>query len=178
MIRPRASVLGLTLMLALPAGGQENARAPSAERSADEMPLLLPAGSTIELVTTSGISSRKNVKGDLLYLKVAAAVTVDGVTVIPLDTVVVGQLALAEERGAFGRSGKLQVQLLYAELPGGTVRVSGALEARGKRGADDAAGTAAAFLVLPFLATGRSADIPAGSEVSGRLDRDLRIDKR
>lgn len=63
MIRPRASVLGLTLMLALPAGGQENARAPSAERSADEMPLLLPAGSTIELVTTSGISSRKNVKG-------------------------------------------------------------------------------------------------------------------
>ncbi|QNO28334.1 hypothetical protein EEB18_005120 [Sphingopyxis sp. OPL5] len=178
MMQLRASALGLALMLAFPAAEQETASAPPATQTTDDARLLVPAGSTIDLVTTNGISSKKNVKGDLLYLKVAAAVIVDGVTAIPVDTVVVGQLSRAEERGAFGKAGKLEVQLLYAELPGGPLRVSGTLEAKGKGGADDAAATAAAFLVLPFVATGRSADIPAGSEVLGRLDRDLWIDKR
>ncbi|KQZ72680.1 hypothetical protein ASE06_09330 [Sphingopyxis sp. Root214] len=76
------------------------------------------------------------------------------------------------------RSGKLDVQLLYAEMPGGPLRVSGMIEARGKKDAGDTAATAAAFLALPFLPTGRSAEIAAGAEVSGRLDRDLWIDRR
>jgi hypothetical protein len=97
---------------------------------------------------------------------------------IPADAVVEGQLSQADQRGAFGKKGKLEVQLLYAELPGGTVRISAGIEARGKGGADDAVATAAAFLLLPFVATGRSAEIPAGSQVSGRLDREFRIDRR
>lgn len=98
---------------------------------------------------------------------------------IPADAVVEGQLSQADQRGAFGKKGKLEVQLLYAELPGGTVRISGGIEARGKGGADDAVATAAAFRLLPFVvATGRSAEFPAGSQVSGRLDREFRIDRR
>lgn len=139
--------------------------------------LMVPSGTLIDLVTRDAISTKKNEKGDLLYLKVAAPVIVDGVTAIPADTVVVAQLTRAEKRGAFGRSGKLDVQLLYAELPGRTLRVSGTIEARGKKDAGDTAATAAAFLALPFLPTGRSAEIPAGAEVSGRLDRDVWIDR-
>jgi hypothetical protein len=144
---------------------------------ASKSSILIPAGTIIDLVTTNTVSSKKSVKGDLLYLKVASPLIVDGIVAIPADTIVVGQLSQADQRGAFGKKGRLEVQLLYAELPGGTVRISGALEARGKGGADDAAATAAAFLLLPFVATGRSAEIPAGSQVSGRLDRDLCIDR-
>ncbi|MBW8295128.1 hypothetical protein [Sphingopyxis sp.] len=144
---------------------------------ASESSILIPAGTIIDLVTTNTVSSKKSVKGDLLYLKVASPLIVDGIVAIPADTIVVGQLSQADQRGAFGKKGRLEVQFLYAELPGGTVRISGALEARGKGGADDAAATAAAFLLLPFVATGRSAEIPAGSQVSGRLDRDLFIDR-
>ncbi|ALJ11864.1 hypothetical protein [Sphingopyxis macrogoltabida] len=175
-LRIWAACAGLTL--ALPASGQEHGTPTQTAPAVSAARLLVPAGSVIDLVTTNSISSQKSVKGDLLYLKVAAPVVVDGVTVIPIDTVVVAQLQRAEKRGAFGRSGKLDVQLLYAELPGGTLRVSGMLEARGKHGADDAAATAVAFLAFPFIATGRSAEIPAGSEVSGRLDRDLWLDGR
>ena len=166
------------LALAAPASGQEGAAAGPPASTAAESRTRIAAGTVIDLVTTNTISSKKSVKGDLLYLKVAAPLTVDGLTVIPVGTVVVAQLTRADPRGAFGKSGTLDVQLLYAELPGGTVRVSGALEARGKGGADDAAATAAAFLVLPFIKTGRSAEIPAGSEVSARLDRDLWIERR
>lgn len=173
----RALSASLGLALAMPASGQDGAAAPlAAARS--ESHFLVPSGTVIELVTTNAISSKKSVKGDLLYLKVAAPLIVEGVTVIPVDTIVVAQLSRAEERGAFGKSGKLEVQLLYAELPGGTVRIGGTLEAKGKGAVDDAAATAAAFLVLPFVKTGRSAEIPVGSEVSGRLNRDLWIDRR
>lgn len=168
----RTLLIAAGLALAYPAAAEDPATAPAPAR------VLVPSGTLIDLVTRDAISTKKNEKGDLLYLKVAAPVIVDGLTVIPADTIVVAQLTRAEKRGAFGRSGKLDVQLLYVELASGPLRVSGTIEARGKKDAGDAAATAAAFLALPFLPTGRSAEIPARAEVSGRLDRDLWIDRR
>lgn len=173
MTTGRTLLITIGLALASPATADEPAAAAAAPAR-----LLVPSGTLIDLVTRDAISTKKNEKGDLLYLKVAAPVVVEGVTAIPADTVVVAQLTRAEKRGAFGRSGKLDVQLLYAEMPGGPLRVSGTIEARGKKDAGDTAATAAAFLALPFLPTGRSAEIPARSEVSGRLDRDIWIDRR
>lgn len=173
----RITAVCFGLALASPASGQDDSGTVLRPRAA-EAAILVPAGTLLDLVTTNAVSSKKSVKGDLLYLKVTSPLVVDGIVAIPADAVVVGQLSQADQRGAFGKKGKLEVQLLYAELSGGTVRISGALEARGKGGADDAAATAAAFLLLPFVATGRSAEIPAGSQVSGRLDRDLRIERR
>lgn len=170
----RTLFAAIGLALAVPADGGEHGNTTTVPATR----FLVASGTRINLVTRDAISTKKNEKGDLLYLKVAEAVIVNGVTAIPVDTIVVAQLTRAEKRGAFGRSGKLDVQLLYAEMPGGPLRVSGTLEARGKKDGDDDAATAAAFLFLPFVATGRSAEIPAGSEVSGRLDRDLLIDTR
>ena len=170
----RTLFAAIGLALAVPAVGEE----PGTATAVPAPRLLVRSGTLIDLVTRDAISTKKNEKGDLLYMKVAAPVIVDSVTAIPAGTIVVAQLTRAEKRGAFGRSGKLDVQLLYAEMPGGPLRVSGTLEARGGKDAGDAAATAAAFLLLPFVATGRSAEIPAGSEVSGRLDRDLWIDRR
>lgn len=171
----RALPIAIGLAFACPAAAQEPANAAAAVAPTR---LLVPSGTRIDLVTRDALSTKKNEKGDLLYLQVVAPVVVDGVIAIPADTVVVAQLTRAEKRGAFGRSGKLDVQLLYAELPGGPLRVSSTLEARGKKDGGDTAATAAAFLVLPFISTGRSAEIPAGSEVSARLDRDLWVDRR
>lgn len=177
LMRRAALALAAGLALATPAIAQDAIVAtPIAPPS--ETRILIPAGTAIDLVTTNAISSKKNVKGDLLHLKVAAPLLMDGVTAVEAGTVVVAQLSDARERGAFGKSGKLDLRLLYAELPGGSLRVSGSLEARGKKDGGDGVATAAAFLFLPFIATGRSAEIPAGTELSGRLDRDLWIDRR
>lgn len=176
MTRLYAALAVGALAVALPAGGQDMvvvaAPAPTATR------ILIPAGTVVDLVTTNALSSKRSVKGDLLYLKVAAPVLIDSIAAIPEGTIVVAQLTSADPRGAFGRSGKLDLALLYAELPGGTVRMSGTLGVRGKKDAGDGAATALAFLALPFIATGRSAEIPVGSEVSGKLDRDLWIERR
>ena len=173
----RTGLVCLAMTLAVPVGAQQSPAASPVADAADGR-ILVPAGTVIELVTTNALSSKTNVKGDLLHLTVAAPLIVNGVTAIAPGTVVVGQVSSAETRGAFGKLGKIEVQLLYAELPGGTVRVSGTIGARGKADAGDAAATAAAFLVLPFVKTGRSAEIPAGAAVAGRLDRDLWLDRR
>lgn len=165
----RVALALATAAFTAPIGAQE----PALVAAPVDKRILVPAGTVVDLVTTNALSSKKSVKGDLLYLKVATSVLIDGVAAIPEGTVVVAQLTRADPRGALGRSGKLDLQLLYAELPGGTVRMSGTLGVRGKKDAGDGAATALAFLALPFIATGRSAEIPAGSEVSGRLDRDL-----
>lgn len=173
MSASRTLLAAIGLSLVIPTLAQEPAATVAAPAR-----LLIPSGTTIDLVTRDAVSTRKNEKGDLLYLTVATPVVIDGVIAIPAGTTVVAQLTRAEKRGAFGRSGKLDVQLLYTELPGSTLRVSGTLEARGKKDGGDTAATAAAFLTLPFVATGRSAEIPAGAEVTGRLDRDVGIDRR
>lgn len=89
------TALGLTLACAAAA---EDPVTPAAVPAR----LLVPSGTLIDLVTRDAISTKKNEKGDLLYLKVTAPVIVDGVTAIPADTVVVAQLTRAEKRGAFG----------------------------------------------------------------------------
>lgn len=171
--------LPICMVLALPmAANSQNPVVAQPVPTQSGLHIIVPAGTVIDLVTTNPVSSKKSAKGDLLYLKVAEPLTIEGATAIPAGTVVVAELTRAEQSGAFGRSGKLDVRLLYAELPGSIVRVSGAVRARGKSGADDAAATAAAFLVLPFVTTGRSAEIPAGSPVSARLDRSLLIERR
>lgn len=169
MTHLRAALALAAAVFAAPVSSQE----PAAVAAPVDKRILVPAGTVVDLVTTNALSSKKSVKGDLLYLKVAEPVLIGGVAAIPEGTVVVAQLTRADPRGALGRSGKLDLALLYAELPGGTVRMSGSLGVRGKKDAGDGAATALAFLALPFIATGRSAEIPAGSEVSGRLDRDL-----
>ncbi|HWV61870.1 MAG TPA: hypothetical protein VN034_14500, partial [Sphingopyxis sp.] len=132
--------LPICMMLALPiAANSQNPIVTQPVPIQSGSHIIVPAGTIIDLVTTNPISSKKSAKGDLLYLKVAESLTIEGATALPAGTVVVAQLTRAEQSGAFGRSGKLDVQLLYAELPGGTVRVSGAVRARGKSGADDAA---------------------------------------
>ncbi|MDZ3833507.1 MAG: hypothetical protein U0S50_17070 [Sphingopyxis sp.] len=149
---------------------------PVVEASADR--LKIPGGSAIELVTRDAVSSKRNVKGDLLFLSVATPVLSGDSVAIPAGATVVAELSRVDKRNTFGRSGKIDVRLLYVELPGGPARIHGSLEARGKSDAGDAAATAVAFIALPFVATGRSAEIPAGTPVVGRIDSDMWIDRR
>ena len=81
MIGGRALLAAAALALAFPAAGGEPAAANGTAVPA--VRLLLPAGTRIDLVTRDAVSTKKNEKGDLLYLKVAAPVTVDGMVAIP-----------------------------------------------------------------------------------------------
>ncbi|ASK88358.1 hypothetical protein [Sphingorhabdus sp. SMR4y] len=115
------------------------------------------------------ISSKTSVKGGLFHLFTVEDLKIDGLVAIPQGTKVLAELTRAEKKGAFGKSGKLEARLLYAELKNGTVRLKGSIGNRGKGGTTETVLTALAIGTLAFVVTGRSAEIKAGTEMSGYL---------
>lgn len=92
---------------------------------------------------------------------------------LPQGTPAVAELTLAEKKGWMGRAGKLAARMLYLDLPAGPVRLSGELGEAGQSNAEVAT-VLSAFTGLGFI-TGKSAVIPAGTELVARLDREARI---
>jgi len=128
----------------------------------------IPDGIDVKLVLDETLSSRSNVKGDLFRLKVAEPVLVDGAEALAAGTVVIGEITNAQTKSAFGVSGKLEARTLYAQTPNGTVRLSGRLGQKGKGGTTETVLTYAMIGAISFVVTGKSATIPAGTELVAR----------
>lgn len=111
--------------------------------------------------------------GDRPRLEVAENVVVDGVTVIPKGTPVVGELTAVRNKGMWGKSGKLEGRVLNMTLNGRTVRMSGAFDDKGVTGTAGVVAAVALVPVVGFFVTGTSARIPAGGQVSAFIDEDI-----
>jgi len=135
-------------------------------------PVKLQIGTAIPLTIIDRVSTKTNQKGDLIHLVVSEDVTLDGRTVIPKDTIAIGELTRCDAKGAFGKSGKLEARVLYLELRGRTIRLSGALSSRGESGTTETVLTAIAAGTLAFAVTGKSATIEPGTKLEAILDRD------
>lgn len=167
-------VLAALLIAPLPAPLARTVAAQGSETSGDGR-ASVPVGSQIVLRTTAEISSKTSRKGDLVALEVSEDWQIGGVTLIPAGTPAVGELTQADQKGMMGRGGKLAARMLYLELPSGPVRISGKLIEAGR----DQTGLATVITGLtggltPFI-TGKSAVIPAGTELIVVLDREASI---
>lgn len=129
--------------------------------------ITLPIGTSVPLVTVVPLSSKTSTKGDMVALRTAADVVLDGRVVIPRNTDATGQVALAQATGGLGTSGKLVVRPLYLRIGDRVVRLSGASASSGKTRADLVAGI---ILLTPIL-SGRSATIPAGSPIAAVVEK-------
>lgn len=128
----------------------------------------VPDGIDVKLVLDETLSSKSNVKGDLFRLKVAEAVVVEGMEILSAGTIVIGEIITAQTKSAFGVSGKLEARTLYAQMPNGTVRLSGRLGQKGKGGTTETVLTYSVIGAISFVVTGKSATIPAGTELVAR----------
>jgi len=143
---------------------------PAVEQKVQAPPPSIPAGTEIKLVLDETLSSKKHVKGDLFQLKMAEAVRVGEVEVLPLGTTVIGEITNAQTKSAFGVSGKLEAKLLYAKTANGTIRLSGRLGQRGKGGTTETVLAFAAIGSIAFVVTGKSAIIPKGTELVALIE--------
>ncbi len=123
------------------------------------------AGTPIQLVTTQELSSKTSQTGDLVQMATKYDIRIDGYLVIPAGTRAVGKIANAQAKGAFGQSGKLLIEPMYIRVGDDTVRLTGRSEGKGSI----SAGAAVGLALLSAGFTGRSATIPAGSELSAQV---------
>lgn len=131
----------------------------------------LSADTEIQLETVAPLSSKTNVKGDIVALRTASDVLVDGRIVVPKGAMASGQISDARAKGALGMSGRLVVQPLYMMVGSTTVRLEGNAANRGSV----SAGAVIGMAVLTPGFTGRSATIPAGTRLVAYVSRSTAV---
>lgn len=144
---------------------------PTVSLAQEPMRYLLRAGTSIPLVTAQPLSSKTHVKGDLVKLKTAADIIVDGHVVIPKGAEAVGQVVEARAKGAMGMNGKLALRPLYIRIGDDFVRMGGAVSEKGSV----TAGAVIGLAVLSPGFTGRSAVIPEGTALEASVEHGIAL---
>ena len=164
----------LIALLAAPVSAQtvEPAVAPVVSANA-----MLRAGTPVSLKLLEEVTTKEKAArvGQRVQLELAAPVELGGVTVIPAGTPAWAELTGVRNKGMWGKSGKLDAQLLYLRVNGRQIRLSGAFDDKGVTGT---AGVVGAIVLLPvagFFMTGTSAVLPKGGAVSGFIDEDVEL---
>lgn len=134
---------------------------------------LLPADTAVKLITTAQISSRSVVQGQRFPLEVAEDVVVNSRVVIPRGTPATGEVEALSGKGMFGKAAKLTLSPLFVQLDGQRVNLAGATDAAGSDATAAAAVSTVLFGVFGLAITGKSAVLPAGSVLYGRVRNDF-----
>lgn len=137
--------------------------------------LVLPAETLIQLSTVDPLDSRSVKQGQRFALRVAEDVTVGSAVVIPRGTAAVGEVEAVSGKGMVGKAGRLVLRPLFIDVAGERVNLVGTSSERGK---DSTTGVAVGSLLLSgwgIFITGKSASLPAGSPLPGRVRTDAII---
>ena len=135
-------------------------------RIGTEIPLKLS-----EELTTKG---KKLKLGQRFHMETAEAVFVQGVEVIPVGSVAVGEITDVRNKGMWGKSGHFGARVLYLTVHGRQVRLTGNFDNKGTAGGIGAtAVSAVVFLPAGFFMTGTSARLPVGTPIKAFTDEDV-----
>jgi len=165
--------------LATPAASQDTdaAQPVQAVRVAEQPKFSLPAGTevTLELTQTVTTKGKGWDEGDEFNLRVATDVLLGDYVVIPKGTKGIGKITWLTSRGAFGKSGKMDIELLYLEMGGRRINLDGTFRQEGDGATLATVGGVILAGVFAGFITGKSGVIPQGRELMATLESDLPV---
>ena len=128
---------------------------------------VLPANTEVLLamndtVTTKGKRWRE---GDTFGMSVTHDVMLGNYVVIPKGSRGVGRITWLTNKGAFGKSGKMEIDIEYVEVGGQRIPLSGHYRQEGEGNTVATVGTVLAVGVFAGFVTGKSGTIPQGREL-------------
>jgi len=149
--------------------GNAAAQAPARAAAPRPQPIVLPAGTAIEITVDQSVSSKTNNAGDRFVASLAAPVLVNGRQVIPAGSAASGTITVAKSAGRFMGNAELALTLNSVTVDGRTYDLqtstfSETTEGRGKRTAiGTGVGAAAGAVIGAVAGGGKGAAIGAGS---------------
>jgi hypothetical protein len=173
----RAALVCAAAFVSLPAHAQDAAAPLRVQRAEPNAPvaIVLPANTKVQVqmnqeVTTKGKSWSE---GDSFDMTVIEDVTMNGYLVIPRGSRATGHISWLTDKGMFGKSGKLEVELDYVHVGDRRVPITGSYRQEGE--GNTVATVAGVLAAGPFAAvvTGRSGVIPEGRELTAYTKEDL-----
>lgn len=138
---------------------------------------VLRIGAPVPVVLSQALTTKgKGLKvGQRIQLEVAQDVLLNGRVVIPARAPVEGVLTRVRNKGMWGKSGAIELQIKSVNINGTIIRLRGDMDSRGETGT---AGVVGALVVLPvagFFVTGTSAEMPLGMPGRAFLDQDIAL---
>ncbi len=126
----------------------------------------MPANTAIIVRVNEEVSSKRMKEGESFTLSTVSDVVYKGYVVIPRGSRANGQITWRTGKGAFGKSGKMDVEIGSVEVEGSRILTTGKFRQEGE--GNTIATVGAVWVVGPFAAfvTGKSAVIPAGRELT------------
>jgi hypothetical protein len=125
----------------------------------------LPANTELLLSMNDDLTTKGIEEGHKFRMTLVRDVMIGDYVVIPKGTPAVGEVTWKTGKGAFGKSGKMEVALRYLDMNGRHVPIEGKYRQEGEGNtAATVAGVIAAGVFAGFI-TGKSAKIPQGREL-------------
>lgn len=127
----------------------------------------LPANTEILVSMNENLTTKggRIEEGHKFGLSVVHDVRIGDYTVIPKGTPAVGEVTWKTGKGAFGKSGKMEIALRYVDLNGRRIPVTGTYRQEGEGNTVATIGTVILAGVFAGFVTGKSALIPQGREL-------------
>jgi hypothetical protein len=159
-----------------PLMAQEAALAPVIAQPRAEAPeTALPANTELTLRVNDEVSSSAAQEGDTFALSVVHDVVMNGYVVIPAGSRAVGEVTWKTGKGAFGKSGKLAVELRYVEVGGRRLPIEGKFRQEGEGNTVATVAGVIAVGVFAGFITGKTAVIPRGRELTAHTKEALPV---
>lgn len=167
----------LAAILASSALAQDDAQPVQAVSVAPRPATVLPAGTEIPLKMSQTVTTKGKgwEEGDQFGLAVASNIMLGDFVVIPQGTPAKGRITWLTSRGAFGKSGKMDIELEYVELGGRRINIDGTYRQEGNGATLATVGGVIVAGVFAGFITGRSGEIPQGRELMATLESDLPV---
>lgn len=148
-----------------------------AVQAAAEPEFYLPAGTAIPLKMTQSVTTKGDSwnEGDQFNLVVATDVRLSDYVIIPQGTKAVGRITWLTSRGAFGKSGKMDIELEYIQLGSRRINIDGTYRQQGNGATLATVGGVLAAGIFAGFITGRSGEIPQGRELMATLESNLPV---
>lgn len=127
----------------------------------------LPANTEIMLRMNEELTTRggKVEVGHSFRMSVVDDVRIGNFVVIPRGTPAMGEVVWKTGKGAFGKSGKMEIELRHIDLNGRRIPVSGRYRQEGEGNTVATVAAVVAVGVFGAFVTGKSATIPQGREL-------------
>jgi len=181
----RIRFIGAALsLIAVPALAQETAPVapmvaaqPAAIVVTPDTSTALHAGLPIQLETRDELTTEhKALKvGQRVEMQVIQPVMLNSQVVIPAGSRALGEITMVRNKGMWGKSGGINVKVLYAEANGRQIKLNGTFNEHGSTGTAGVIGAVAFLPVAGFFVTGTSAKIAPGTHVTAYLAEDVPV---
>jgi hypothetical protein len=138
---------------------------------------VLRAGAPVPVALAEHLTTKgKKLKvGQVVRLEVAQDVMLSGRVAIPARSPVEGVLTEVRNKGMWGKSGGIHLQVRSVNINGSTIRLTGDMDSRGDTGTAGVVGAIVALPIAGFFVTGTSAEMPINMAGRAFLDQDIAL---